>query len=155
MPGVFVSVVPNKISMVHLANIARLTSLPLCNPDELHCTLVSSSDGSIEDFSLIPNPLLKFHAKISNITVFPAPTIKGSLLVAELDSEDLVERHNFWMNLGLTERFSSYRPHITLSEDIKPYPEDMIATSIVKIKEFLVGWPIVLCGETMTENKYA
>lgn len=62
-------------------------------------------------------------------------------LVLELESEDLQELHQKWVDLGFKHSFPEYRPHMTLMKNFDPEGKDDL---IEKINGFLQTNPIVL-----------
>lgn len=154
MPGIYVSVKPGLDSLATLTKVAQFSALPMMKADELHATVVTSTTGDPTEYKDVPNPLMKFRATVSGITVFQAPSLGGKVLVLELDSEDLRQRNAHWKRIGVKDSFPTYKPHVTLTPNIGQFPDDMIEASKKSLESVLVGRQLIFMDETMTENRY-
>ena len=97
----------------------------LVNEDDFHSTLVYSR----VEFNHIPSSKM-FEAKFKNFRIFEDRRTLKKVLVMELESPDLTNRHNeiYRNNPKATYDFDSYIPHCTLSYDVEDYDLSLLDT---------------------------
>jgi 2'-5' RNA ligase len=86
------------------------------NVDKLHTTLLYSKKN-------VPNlkvrgqldPALELEPK--NFEIFPTQNNKNAL-VLKLHNDDIVKRHQEFLNMGGTSDYPEFKPHVTLSYDV-------------------------------------
>lgn len=97
----------------------------LVNEDDFHSTLVYSR----VEFNHIPSSKM-FEAKFKNFRIFEDRRTLKKVLVMELESPDLTNRHNeiYRNNPKATYDFDSYIPHCTISYDVEDFDLSLLDT---------------------------
>lgn len=94
--------------------------IELCNPLDLHCTLMYSPDHSphtVDVCNVLNRPPFEYTAWSINLDFWEGHDNKG-YLVLKLLCPDLVDRHGEYRAIGARPTFDDYTPHITIADGL-------------------------------------
>ncbi len=139
--GTYVWINPTSVSAFDIRMLAGNAPFEVVSANELHCTLMYSTD--VQNYRHLLDSLSNsiIRANIVDCVEW-LDNNESSYIVLLLDSQPLLNLHSKWSNLGLTHSYPKFTPHISIGAKI--IPSKTVASYVAQLSKRIKEFPITI-----------